>query len=79
MILTTAVVGVDVGTAAVIEVDGPTHYLGRKPTGSTILKHRQVTNLEGISLVSVPYWEWNKVKRDSNQKQQYLCALLGLS
>ncbi len=39
-----------------VEVDGPSHFLGMKPTGSTILKRRQVTHLEGIPLVSVPYW-----------------------
>ena len=40
-------------------VDGPSHFhfLGKNPTGSTILKHRQVSNLGGIPLVSVPYWE----------------------
>ena len=62
-----------------VEVDGPSHFIGRELTGSTILKHRQVTNLDGISLVSVPYWEWNKVKKDSKTKQQYLRTLLNLS
>ena len=28
-----------------VEVDGPSHFLGRNPTGSTILKHRQVTKI----------------------------------
>ena len=37
-----------------IEVDDPYHFLGSKATGSTILKHRQVTNLDGIPVVSVP-------------------------
>eukprot|EP00579_Thalassiosira_antarctica_P011504 CAMPEP_0201911768 /NCGR_PEP_ID=MMETSP0903-20130614/2602_1 /ASSEMBLY_ACC=CAM_ASM_000552 /TAXON_ID=420261 /ORGANISM="Thalassiosira antarctica, Strain CCMP982" /LENGTH=502 /DNA_ID=CAMNT_0048446557 /DNA_START=456 /DNA_END=1964 /DNA_ORIENTATION=- len=62
-----------------IEVDGPSHFLGRKPTGSTILKHRQVTTLEGIRIVSVPYWEWDKLGKDRSKKQQYLRALLGLN
>ncbi|KAL7529705.1 hypothetical protein ACHAXR_003107, partial [Thalassiosira sp. AJA248-18] len=62
-----------------IEVDGPSHFVGRKPTGSTILKHRQVTNLDGIPIVSVPYWEWNKFRKDSAKKQKYLSALLGFS
>ena len=64
-----------------VEVDGPSHFIGnrsRTPTGSTILKHRQVVNLDGIPLVSVPYWEWNKFKKDSGKKQQYLRKLLGL-
>ena len=29
-----------------IEVDGPTHFVGKKPTGSTILKHRQLVELQ---------------------------------
>eukprot|EP00581_Thalassiosira_minuscula_P000389 CAMPEP_0183742790 /NCGR_PEP_ID=MMETSP0737-20130205/64880_1 /TAXON_ID=385413 /ORGANISM="Thalassiosira miniscula, Strain CCMP1093" /LENGTH=720 /DNA_ID=CAMNT_0025978383 /DNA_START=841 /DNA_END=3004 /DNA_ORIENTATION=- len=62
-----------------IEVDGPFHFLGRKPTGNTILKRRQITNLEGIQVVSVPYWEWDKLKRDSNEKQKYLRSLLCLN
>jgi len=62
-----------------IEVDGPSHFLGRKPRGGTILKRRQVTNLEGISVVSVPYWQWNKLGKDSRKKQQYLRDLLGLN
>ena len=59
-----------------IEVDGPSHFLGRKPTGNTILKHRQVINLEGIPVISVPYWEWDKLRKDSDKKQQYLRSLL---
>ena len=61
-----------------VEVDGPSHFIGRELTGSTILKHRQVTNLDGISLISVPYWEWDKLKNDSKKKQQYLRTLLKL-
>ena len=59
-----------------VEVDGPTHFIGRNPSGSTILKHRQVTNLDGIPVVSVPYWEWDKLGKDSEKKQQYLHSLL---
>ena len=70
------------GKKVAIEVDGPSHFLGRNPTGSTILKHRQVTNLDGIPIVSVPYWEWralDKLDKDirSEKKQQYLRELLG--
>jgi len=61
-----------------IEVDGPSHFIGRKPTGSTILKRRQVTNLEGIPVVSIPYWEWDKLRRDSDKKQPYLRSLLSV-
>jgi len=42
------------------------------------LKRRQVTNLDGISVVSAPYWEWNKLKKDNEKKKQYLRDLLGL-
>ena len=61
-----------------VEVDGPSHFLGRDPTGSTILKHRQVTTLDGISIVSVPYWEWDKLNKDCEKKQQYIRDLLDL-
>ena len=61
-----------------IEVDGPSHFIRRKPTGSTILKHRQVTNMEGIRIVSVPYWEWNDLGKDSAKKKQYLRDLLNM-
>ena len=52
-----------------VEVDGPYHFIGRQPKGRTVLKHRQVPNLDDISLVSVPYWEWNKAKHDCQKKQ----------
>ena len=64
------------GKKIAVEVDGPTHFIGRNPNGSTILKHRQVTNLDGVQLVSVPYWEWDKLGNDSEMKQQYLHLLL---
>ena len=67
------------GKKIAIEVDGPTHFLGREPTGSTILKHRQVANLDEIPVVSVPYWKWDKPGKDSGKKQQYLRHLLGLN
>ena len=76
-----ALVEVD-GKKVAIEVDGPWHFLGKKPTGNTILKHRQVTTLDGIPVVSMPYWEWNKLgkfKKNSDKKEKYLCDLLGLS
>ena len=64
-----------------IDVDGPSHFLGRNPTGSTILKHRQVTTLDGIPVVSVPYWEWKKLGKhgkNSHKKEKYLRDLLDL-
>ena len=70
-----AVVDVN-GTKMAIEVDGPSHFLGRRPTGSTILKHRQVQKLDGMLIVSIPYWEWNELQSDED-KQQYLRSKLG--
>ena len=59
-----------------VEVDGPSHFIQRLPTGSTILKHRQVVRLDGIEVVSVPYWEWNELK-NSETKQRYLHKKMG--
>ena len=67
------------GKSIPIEVDGPSHFIGRDPTGSTILKRRQVTNLDGMTIVSVPNWYWQKLGRSRSKKQQYLQSLLGLS
>ena len=64
-----------------VEVDGPFHFIGRNPNGSTILKHRQVTTLDDIPVVSVPYWEWDKLGKhgkNSDKKEKYLRDLLGL-
>ena len=61
-----------------IEMDGPSHFVGRNPTGSTILKRRQVDLLDDIPVISVPYWEWHKLGKDRGKKQEYLCTLLGL-
>jgi hypothetical protein len=47
------------GRQVAIEVDGPSHFVGRKPTGATKLKRRQLRHL-GWRLVSIPYWEWNE-------------------
>ncbi|KAL3769303.1 hypothetical protein ACHAWO_007975 [Cyclotella atomus] len=32
-----------------------------------MLKHRQITAIDKIPLVSVPYWKWNKLGKDLNQ------------
>ncbi|KAL7450816.1 hypothetical protein ACHAWC_002664 [Mediolabrus comicus] len=68
------------GKTIVVEVDGPSHFVGKSksPTGSTILKRRQVPAIDKIELVSVPYWEWNKLGKSQAKKQEYLCRLLGL-
>jgi hypothetical protein len=61
-----------------IEVDGTSHFINREPTGSTLLKRRQVSNLDGICIISVPYWEWQKLGNDRVKKQQYLRSKLWL-
>jgi len=71
-----AVVEVD-GKQIAVEVDGPSHFIGRDPKGRTILKHRQVAALDGMKVVSIPYWEWNELKNNSEKKKQYLQSLLG--
>ena len=71
-----ALVEVADGRKVAVEVDGPTHSIQRLPTGSTALKHRQVEGLDGIEVVSVPYWEWDELKT-SEMKQHYLHKKLG--
>ncbi|KAL7516422.1 hypothetical protein ACHAWX_001442, partial [Stephanocyclus meneghinianus] len=62
------------GKSVGIEVDGPSHFAGREPLGKVTLKHRQVLNIEGIRLVSVPYWNW-----DGNaNRQEYLKLTLDM-
>ena len=55
-----ALVTLNNGEQIAVEVDGPSHFLGRshQPTGSTLLKHRQLSYF-GWRLESVPYWEWD--------------------
>jgi len=62
-----------------IEVDGPSHFVGRAPTGATLLKRRQLQHL-GWHLVSVPYWEWDAQNHadeaiQQRQRVQYLAVL----
>ena len=51
------------GKRIAVEVDGPSHFIGRsqQPSGATLLKHRQL-RLFGWRLESVPYWEWDRSK-----------------
>ena len=55
-----ALVTLNNGERIAVEVDGPSHFVGRshQPTGSTLLKHRQLRYF-GWRLESVPYWEWD--------------------
>jgi hypothetical protein len=61
------------GLDAIVEVDGKPIGRGqpavsfcqqKRLTGNAALKCRQVTSLEDILIVSVPYWEWNELKND---------------
>jgi len=66
------------GKQIAVEVDGPSHFIGRSSerTGSTILKHRQVAALDGMTVVSIPYWEWDNLENDT-EKKKYVQSLLG--
>jgi len=67
------------GKTTGIEVDGPSHFIGRgrSPLARTILKRRQVPSIDGVELVSVPYWEWDElIGREQVKKQEYLRELL---
>ncbi|KAL9178601.1 hypothetical protein ACHAXT_001939 [Thalassiosira profunda] len=54
-----------------VEVDGPHHFIDRRPAGSAILKQRQVSGVDEIPVVSLAYWEWNELET-SHAKQEYL-------
>jgi hypothetical protein len=64
------------GKSIGVEVDGPSHFINKKPTSKTMLKRRQITAIDKIPLVSVPYWEWEKLGKDRVKKQQYLQRLI---
>ena len=53
-----------------VEVDGPSHFVGRSrtPTGSTSLKRRQILALEDVCLLPVLYWEWDNLNMDERHK-----------
>jgi len=68
------------GERLAVEVDGPWHFVGREPTGATLLKRRQLKHF-GWWLVSVPYWEWDEQdpcdqKTAREQRAAYLSTLL---
>eukprot|EP00548_Thalassiothrix_antarctica_P016315 CAMPEP_0194197022 /NCGR_PEP_ID=MMETSP0154-20130528/76982_1 /TAXON_ID=1049557 /ORGANISM="Thalassiothrix antarctica, Strain L6-D1" /LENGTH=300 /DNA_ID=CAMNT_0038921663 /DNA_START=147 /DNA_END=1046 /DNA_ORIENTATION=+ len=44
-----------------VEIDGPSHFMNCSPTGATILKRRQLSNLANRPLLSIPYWEWEEL------------------
>jgi hypothetical protein len=61
-----------------IEVDRPYHFVNKEAIGSTLLKRRQVSTLDDLRIVSVPYWEWGEFGNNGAKKQDYLRAKLGL-
>jgi len=66
------------GERLAVEVDGPSHFVGREPTSATLLKRRQLEHF-GWWLVSVPYWEWNELGDKTTTREQravYLSTLL---
>ena len=62
------------GREVAVEVDGPSHFLGRTPTGTTALKRRQL-RAAGWALLPVPYWEWDALGSKA-AKQEYLTVAL---
>ena len=61
------------GLEVAIEVDGPSHFCGRTPTGATALKRRQL-RAAGWALLPVPYWEWRALGRNKAAEAEYLRA-----
>jgi hypothetical protein len=59
-----------------IKLEVLNHFVQPKCTydGSTLLRNRALA-ARGYVLVSIPYWEWDKL-RGAAQKQQYLLAKL---
>ena len=58
------------GREVAVEVDGPSHFVGRSPTGATALKRRQL-RAAGWALLPVPHWEWRALGSEA-AKQEYL-------
>jgi len=53
-----------------VEIDGPSHFIKYFPKGATTLKRRQLNRLADRALLSIPYWEWNKLSYKSNRNDQ---------
>jgi len=45
---------------------------GREPSGSTLLKRRQLERL-GYTAVAVPYWEWDNLQGKVGSLAPVLC------
>jgi hypothetical protein len=61
-----------------VEVDGPFHFLGdgRTPSGSTLLKRKQL-GLLGYTVVPVPFWEWDALKGGELKRRYVVDKLMG--
>jgi hypothetical protein len=61
------------GVRLAIEVDGPSHFVQPKRTydGPTLFRNRALA-ARGYVLVSIPYWEWDKLRGAAQKQQQYL-------
>ena len=55
----------------VVEVNGPSHFIGQDPSGATLLKRRQLRSF-GWALLSVPYWEWDALGGGPERQGAYL-------
>ena len=77
-----AVEGAD-GLRVAVEVDGPAHFIGRRPTGATALKRRQLRHL-GWRVLPVAHWEWEALRhpdasvRAQRQSDFLSSALIGV-
>jgi len=65
------------GAEIAIEVNGPPRYVERDlPTGSTVLKQRQLSNHPGgRPLLSVPHWNWNELGNQAEQQDFLLTEI----
>ena len=70
-----ALVTLNNGEQVAVEVDGPSHFVGRskQPAGPTLLKHRQLRRF-GWRLETVPYWEWVRDKQLPHSLAQLLLS-----
>ena len=72
-----AIVEVD-GKKFGIDIVGPFLFAGKNSYGSTIIKHRQISSVDGIPVRSILHIEWATLGSDT-LKQQRLQSLLGLA
>jgi hypothetical protein len=64
------------GVLVAVEADGPWHF--RQPDGGlmgTTQYRNMVLAVRGYRVVSVPYYEWAKLRGQEQQQQQYLLRL----